>query len=62
MHQIDMRRVREFMPKFRLFLQTEGQKWIDERSEKDKFFSKHFNERTIEQLDERTLRELIHLL
>lgn len=62
MNQIDMTIVRQIMPKFEVFLQNEGQKWIDERDEKDKFFAKHFSEQAVEELDEGTLRELIHLL
>jgi hypothetical protein len=53
----------ELMPKFQHFLSTEGQKWIEERDQKNQFFEKYFSSpQRLDQLEEGTLRELIHTL
>lgn len=62
MSEINTQMLKEIMPGFNKFLASEGQQWIEERKEKDEFFSKYFSEEEIENLDEGTLRELIHIL
>jgi hypothetical protein len=62
MNQINMHTLRDLMPEFHHFLETEGQQWKEERQEKDDFFAKYFVEQEIDNLEEGTLRELIHTL
>jgi len=52
----------DILPRFRTFLETEGEQWQKERQEKDKFFARYFSEQEIDSLDEGVLRELIHVL
>jgi len=62
MNEINMNTLRNLMPKFHRILETEGQQWQKERLEKNEFFAKYFTEQQIDNLDEGTLRELIHIL
>jgi hypothetical protein len=62
MSKIDMTKVRVLMPNFQRFISTDGTKWMDERKEKDEFFERYFSEQQIDNLEEGTLRELVHLL
>jgi hypothetical protein len=62
MNGINMNILNKLMPEFQHFLNTDGQNWIAERNEKDQFFAKYFAESQIDQLEEGTLRELIHIL
>jgi len=62
MSDINLRLLDNVMPQFNRFLQSEGNQWKLERREKDEFFSKYFSEREIENIEEGTLRELIHIL
>ncbi len=62
MNKINMRTLKDLVPQFHRFLETEGQQWQQERQEKDKFFGKYFAEQEIDNLEEGTLRELIHIL
>jgi len=57
---ININLLRSVLPRFRSFLQTEGEQWQKERQEKDKFFACYFSEEQIESLDEGVLRELPH--
>lgn len=61
---VDMQKVKELVPRFNKFLKSEeiGNKWERERAEKDEFFEKYFSEKEISNLEEGTLRELIHIL
>jgi hypothetical protein len=59
---ININLLRSVLPRFRSFLQTEGEQWQKERQEKDKFFACYFSEEQIDSLDEGVLRELIHIL
>jgi hypothetical protein len=52
--------LKDLIPQFHQFLETEGQQWKEERQEKDTFFEKYFSEQAIGNLEEGTLRELIH--
>nr|MBC7244609.1 hypothetical protein [Chloroflexota bacterium] len=54
--------LRSLLPRFRSFLQTEGEQWQKERQDKDAFFARYFSEQQIDSLDEGVLRELIHAL
>lgn len=62
MSRIDLERVQDFVPKFHEFLNAEGAVWQAERNEKDKFFARHFGRDALEELEEGTLRQLIHTL
>jgi hypothetical protein len=62
MNEINMRTLKDLMPEFHHFLETEGQQWQKEREDKDEFFARYFAEQQIDNLDEGTLRELIHIL
>jgi hypothetical protein len=62
MSEMDMHTLREMVPQFHRFLETEGQQWLKERQEKDRFFARYFAEQEIGNLEEGTLRELIHIL
>jgi len=62
MNEINMLTLKEIMPQFHRFLETEGRLWQEERREKDAFFAKYFAEQEIANLEEGTLRELIHIL
>lgn len=44
MSEINTQMLKEIMPAFNRFLISEGQQWIEERKEKDEFFSKYFSE------------------
>jgi hypothetical protein len=61
-NQIDVDKLKRIVPAFRQFLEREGEQWRLERAEKDQFFAKYFGKNEIENLDEGTLRELIHIL
>jgi hypothetical protein len=62
MNKIDLGILEDIVPQFHAFLQTEGVQWREERQEKDRFFAKYFSEAEIDNLEEGTLRELIHIL
>jgi hypothetical protein len=62
MNKIKMGILKDLMPDFHRFLETESQQWQDERQEKDEFFIKYFSQEEIGNLEEGTLRELIHIL
>lgn len=62
MSEINTRLLKKIMPQFRHSRETEGQQWIEERQQKDQFFAKYFAEQEIDNLEEGTLRELIHIL
>jgi hypothetical protein len=62
MNKVDMHLLKDIVPQFHRFLETEGQQWQVERQEKDEFFGKYFAEQEIDNLEEGTLRELIHIL
>ncbi|MEW6061510.1 MAG: hypothetical protein AB1600_06155 [Bacteroidota bacterium] len=63
MPNINRQLLREALPKFHEFMQTEdGQTWKAERDRKDTFFRTYFSEREIANLEEGTLREMIHIL
>lgn len=59
---IDKKLLEEVIPQYQTFLNMEGQQWKEERQEKDKFFAKYFSEKALDNLEEGTLRELIHIL
>jgi len=54
--------LRSLLPRFRSFLETEGEQWQKERQDKDAFFARYFAEPQIDGLEEGVLRELIHVL
>jgi len=62
MNEANTRTLKELMPQFRRFLETDGQQWQKERQAKNEFFARHFAEQQIDSLDEGALRELIHIL
>ena len=62
MPHINSSALRKVMPENEQFLEIEGQKWREERQEKDAFFSKYFAEHEIDNLEEGTLRQLIRTL
>jgi len=62
MNRINMRTLKKIVPQFHRFLEKEGRQWKEEREEKDQFFARYFAEQEIDNLEEGTLRELIHIL
>jgi hypothetical protein len=62
MNKVNVRTLKDLVPQFHQFLETKGQQWKEERREKDAFFEKYFSEQAIDNLEEGTLRELIHIL
>jgi hypothetical protein len=50
------------MPRFRSTKEAEGEQWREELQEKDRFFDRYFSQKEIDDLDEGTLRELVHIL
>jgi hypothetical protein len=62
MSEINMRTLKSLTPQFHRFLETEGQQWQKEREDKDEFFARYFADQQIDNLEEGTLRELIHIL
>jgi hypothetical protein len=62
MSQINFSLLKDLVPQFYQFLQAEGKQWQAEREEKDEFFAKYFSKEEIDNLEEGTLRELIHIL
>lgn len=60
---IDKEVLARMVPHFHRFLESEeGQLWSQEREDKDEFFATYFSELEIDDLEEGTLRELIHIL
>lgn len=63
MSTIDRQALHNMVPRYRRFLASEeGQQWSQDRAEKDQFFVTYFSEAEIDNLEEGTLRELIHIL
>lgn len=62
MSEINIQLLDNIIPQFNRFLESESNQWKLERKEKDEFFNKYFCEKEIENIDEGTLRELIHIL
>ena len=62
MTQVDKRILKKTVPQFHRFLEAEGKQWKEERADKDEFFATYFAEDRIDELEEGTLRELIHIL
>lgn len=62
MKKINLHKLEQIIPQFHRFLETDGKAWQVERREKDAFFSRHFAASEIKNIDEGTLRELIHIL
>lgn len=62
MSKVNTHTLKNLVPKFHRFLETEGHHWQVERQEKDEFFIKYFAESEIDELEEGTLRELVHIL
>jgi hypothetical protein len=62
MNEINMQILKALLLQFHRFLETDGQQWQKERKDKDEFFARYFSEQQIENLEEGTLRELIHIL
>ncbi len=62
MKPINTDSLKNILPRFHQFLETEGVTWQKERQEKDAFFSRYFAESEIDNLEEGVLRELIHTL
>jgi hypothetical protein len=55
--------LKDLVPRFHNFLKSEeGQKWQEEREEKNAFFAEYFAKDKLPDLEEGTLREMIHLL
>jgi hypothetical protein len=63
MPTLDKRTLERMVPQFHKFLDSEeGRQWKQDREEKDAFFETYFSETEIDNLEEGTLRELIHTL
>lgn len=62
MLQIDIELLSKIIPRFRETLEGEGDAWEKEREEKDEFFHEYFTKERLPELEEGTLRELIHIL
>jgi hypothetical protein len=63
MPTLDKRTLERIVPQFHKFLDSEeGRQWKQDRVEKDAFFETYFSETEIDNLEEGTLRELIHTL
>lgn len=62
MFKTNIKLLRDNMESFNKFLKDEGVQWSEERENKDQFFSAYFSYKSITQLDEGVLRELIHIL
>jgi hypothetical protein len=62
MEDIDTKLLEAIMPRFRTSQVVEGEQWREERQEKDRFFHQYFSKEAIDNLDEGTLRELVHVL
>jgi len=62
MFKIDIQLLRANMASFNKFLKDEGVQWSKERENKDQFFTAYFSYKSITQLDEGVLRDLIHIL
>jgi len=62
MNQINEILLKDFVPRFRVYLEAEVQQWREERREKDRFFEQYFSQAAIHNLEEGTIRELVHIL
>ena len=62
MNDVDKKLLEDILPRFRTSKEAEGQQWREERQEKDRLFNRYFSRQEIDNLDEGTLRELIHIV
>ncbi|HHS50028.1 MAG TPA: hypothetical protein ENN07_02820 [candidate division Zixibacteria bacterium] len=54
--------LKKTLQRFETYLKQDGQKWHEEREQKQEFIDRYFSEKGLNELDEGTLRELIQLL